>query len=162
MLAPHRAPYATQDGYVCVLVYNDKQWRSFFKLIGREEMFEADPRFSSQEARSRNISPKSTPSSRSRWRRAPAPNGCELLQDADIPVTPLNSVDDLIDDPHLAASGFFTMTEHPTEGHAARDGGTGTMVGIAAGRAAAGAAAGRAQRRRYCARRAMPMPRSMR
>ncbi|HKA39336.1 MAG TPA: CoA transferase, partial [Burkholderiales bacterium] len=27
MLAPHRTPYATKDGYVCVLVYNDKHWR---------------------------------------------------------------------------------------------------------------------------------------
>jgi crotonobetainyl-CoA:carnitine CoA-transferase CaiB-like acyl-CoA transferase len=28
-------PYETKDGYVCVLVYNDKQWRAFFELIGR-------------------------------------------------------------------------------------------------------------------------------
>ncbi len=55
MLAPHRAPYATKDGYVCLLVYNDKHWRSFFRLIGREELFDSDPRFSSQEARSRKI-----------------------------------------------------------------------------------------------------------
>jgi len=36
--------------------------------------------------------------------------------EADIPVTPLNSVDDLIEDPHLAESGFYVATEHPTEG----------------------------------------------
>ena len=28
MLAPHRVPYATKDGHVCVLVYNAKQWRA--------------------------------------------------------------------------------------------------------------------------------------
>ena len=39
-----------------------------------------------------------------------------LLKEADIPSAPLNSVDDVIDDPHLAESGFFRMTEHPTEG----------------------------------------------
>src|SRR5689334_21274316 len=55
MLAPHRVPYATKDGYICVLVYNDKQWRSFFRLVGREDMFEKDPRFASQTARSQNI-----------------------------------------------------------------------------------------------------------
>ena len=39
-----------------------------------------------------------------------------LLMEADIPVTPLNSVDDVIGDPHLGESGFFVATEHPTEG----------------------------------------------
>lgn len=29
MLAKERRPYETMDGYVCVLVYNDKQWRAF-------------------------------------------------------------------------------------------------------------------------------------
>ncbi len=40
----------------------------------------------------------------------------EALRGADIPATPVQSVDDIIDDPHLAESGFFTMTDHPTEG----------------------------------------------
>src|SRR5687768_17849742 len=54
LLAEHRNPYETKDGYLCVLIYNDKQWRSFFKLIGREELFERDERFSTQENRSRH------------------------------------------------------------------------------------------------------------
>ena len=115
MLAPHRVPYATKDGYVCVLVYNDKHWRSFFRLIGREEMFQSDARFSTQEARSRHIGKvyefvagEMTKRTSAEWLR--------LLGEADIPVAPLNSVDDLIDDPHLAESGFYVATEHPTEG----------------------------------------------
>jgi crotonobetainyl-CoA:carnitine CoA-transferase CaiB-like acyl-CoA transferase len=115
MLAPHRQPYATRDGYVCVLVYNDKHWRSFFRLIGREDLFESDRRFSSQEARSRNISQvyefvagEMVERTSAEWLR--------LLTEADIPVTPLNSVDDIMEDPHLAESGFYVATEHPTEG----------------------------------------------
>jgi crotonobetainyl-CoA:carnitine CoA-transferase CaiB-like acyl-CoA transferase len=115
MLAPHRVPYATKDGYICVLIYNDKQWRAFFGLIGREDMFDADPRYSSQEARSRNISEvyqfvagQMTARTSGEWLKA--------LKEADIPVAPLNSADDVINDPHLAESGFFVMTDHPTEG----------------------------------------------
>jgi len=115
MLAPHRVPYATKDGYVCVLVYNDKHWRSFFRLIGREEMFDSDRRFSSQEARSRNIGEvyefvagQMATRTSGEWLR--------LLGEADIPVAPLNSVDDLIEDPHLRQAGFIVMTDHPTEG----------------------------------------------
>jgi crotonobetainyl-CoA:carnitine CoA-transferase CaiB-like acyl-CoA transferase len=115
MLAPHRAPYATKDGYVCVLIYNDKHWRRFFGLIGREEMFESDPRFSSQEARSRNIAEVYAFVAEQMATR-PSAEWLRLLKEADIPVTPLNSVNDLIDDPHLGAAGFFNMTEHPTEG----------------------------------------------
>ena len=115
MLASQRAPYATKDGYVCVLVYNDKHWRSFFKLIGREDMFESDPRFSSQEARSRNIGEVYAFVAESMATRTSA-EWLRLLKEADIPVAPLNAVDDVIDDPHLGESGFFVMAEHPTEG----------------------------------------------
>ena len=115
MLAPHRAPYATRDGYVCVLVYNDKHWRSFFRLVGREEMFDSDPRFSSQEARSRSISEVYAFVAEQMVTRTSA-EWLRLLREADIPVAPLNSVDDLIDDPHLRQAGFFAMTDHPTEG----------------------------------------------
>jgi crotonobetainyl-CoA:carnitine CoA-transferase CaiB-like acyl-CoA transferase len=115
MLAPHRVPYATKDGYVCVLVYNDKHWRSFFRLVGREEMFDSDPRFSSQEARSRSIGEvyefvagQMATRTSAEWLR--------LLKEADIPVAPLNSVEDIIDDPHLRQAGFFVMTDHPSEG----------------------------------------------
>jgi crotonobetainyl-CoA:carnitine CoA-transferase CaiB-like acyl-CoA transferase len=115
MLAPHRAPYATKDGYVCVLIYNDKHWRRFFGLIGREEMFDADPRFSSQEARSRNIAQVYAFVAEQMATRTTA-EWLQLLKAADIPVTRLNSVDELIDDAHLAATGFFQAAAHPSEG----------------------------------------------
>ena len=42
LLTPQRRPYETRDGYLCVLIYNDKQWRSFFAAIGEPERFERD------------------------------------------------------------------------------------------------------------------------
>src|SRR5207247_9843779 len=39
-----------------------------------------------------------------------------LLGEADIPCAPLNDLDHLIDDPHLAAVGLFEDMEHPSEG----------------------------------------------
>src|SRR3954470_12353793 len=53
MLATDRRPYPTKDGYVCALIYNDKQWAAYFNVIGRPEM-KADPKFATQEARSKN------------------------------------------------------------------------------------------------------------
>jgi crotonobetainyl-CoA:carnitine CoA-transferase CaiB-like acyl-CoA transferase len=54
LLTPHRKPYATADGYLCVMPYNNRHWQRFFELVGRPELV-ADERFSQQSARSKNI-----------------------------------------------------------------------------------------------------------
>ncbi|MGE4109710.1 MAG: CaiB/BaiF CoA transferase family protein [Burkholderiales bacterium] len=115
MLAEHRAPYPTRDGYMCVLIYNDKHWRAFLKLVGREEMFTSDPRFGSHEARSRNIAEVYAFAAEQLKQRTTA-EWEKLLREADIPSAPMKTVDDLLRDPHLAATGFFMESEHPTEG----------------------------------------------
>src|SRR5687768_313069 len=115
LIAEYRNPYETKDGYLCLLIYNDKQWRNFFKLIGQEEMFERDERFSSQANRSRHyheayafVAEHIRTRTSAEWLKA--------LTDADIPVMPLNSLESLLEDEHLNRIGFFSIDEHPTEG----------------------------------------------
>ena len=114
MLAKGRCPYETKDGYVCVLVYNDKQWRAFFQLIGRPELLR-DPKYATQEARSRDyeaayalIAAEMKTRTTAEWIAA--------LEAADIPVQRMNSLADIVEDPHLAAIGYFREVEHPSEG----------------------------------------------
>ena len=38
------------------------------------------------------------------------------LEAADIPVQRMNSLTDIVEDPHLAAIGYFGEVEHPSEG----------------------------------------------
>jgi crotonobetainyl-CoA:carnitine CoA-transferase CaiB-like acyl-CoA transferase len=40
----------------------------------------------------------------------------EALEGADIPVQRMNSIEDILADPHLAAIGYFSLREHPSEG----------------------------------------------
>lgn len=114
MLTPHRRPYPTADGYVCVLPYNDKHWGRFFALAGRPELVK-DPRFADQPSRSKNIDAlyeivaEIMPTrSSAEWLKA--------LEEADIPCMPMNTPEDLFDCPHLSAVGMFPEAEHPTEG----------------------------------------------
>ena len=115
LLAEHRNPYETKDGYLCLLVYNDKQWRSFFRIIGHEEMFEKDPRFSSQANRSQHFA-ESYEFVAEHIKTRTSAEWLSVLTAADIPVMPLNSLEDLLADPHLNETGFFSLLEHPSEG----------------------------------------------
>ena len=114
MLSKHRRPYETKDGYLCVLIYNDKHWKAFFEMIGRQDMF-TDARFASAEGRSRNfdavygfVADEMTQRTTGEWLAA--------LEHADIPVQRMNSLEDIMRDPHLAAIGYFRPIEHPSEG----------------------------------------------
>jgi len=114
MLAHERRPYATADGSICVLIYNDKQWRAFFDLIGRPELRD-DPRFATPESRSRNFQAAYALVAEAMTKRATA-DWIAALERADIPVQRMNSLEDILLDPHLAATGYFNRVEHPSEG----------------------------------------------
>ena len=115
LLAKERRPYATKDGYICALVYNDKQWKSFFALIGRPEVLESDPRFADLGSRAEHIDELYRLVAETLATRTTA-EWLVALDQADIPAMPMHTLDTLIDDPHLEAVGFFEMVEHPSEG----------------------------------------------
>ena len=115
LLAPDRRPYHTSDGYVCVLVYTDRHFAAFFRAIGRTEKFAADPRFSDHATRARHY-PEIYAILAEIFRERTTAEWLKLLREADIPCVPLNDLDHLIDDPHLAAVGLFEDVDHPSEG----------------------------------------------
>jgi crotonobetainyl-CoA:carnitine CoA-transferase CaiB-like acyl-CoA transferase len=115
LVSRDRRPYRTQDGWLCVLIYNDKHWKNFFAAIGDPDRYTRDERFSTHAARGRNfaaiyawVTEIMKTRSTAEWRR--------LLDAADIPNQPLNSPQALLDDPHFAATGFVREERHPTEG----------------------------------------------
>ena len=114
LLAPHRKPYATADGYLSVLIYNDKHWQAFFDVIGRPELRDS-PMFGNHTARAAHIgevyafvAEVMVTRTSDQWMAA--------LEAADIPVARLHSTESLLDDPHLRAVGFFPEFDHPSEG----------------------------------------------
>jgi crotonobetainyl-CoA:carnitine CoA-transferase CaiB-like acyl-CoA transferase len=114
ILAPDRRPYRTADGYVCALIYNDKQWKAFFEIIGKPEML-SQPEFATQQARSQNYQRAYTMVAEELQKRSTA-EWVEAFERGDIPVQRMNSIDDILADPHLNAIGYFSVRDHPSEG----------------------------------------------
>jgi crotonobetainyl-CoA:carnitine CoA-transferase CaiB-like acyl-CoA transferase len=114
ILAPDRRPYETRDGFLCTLIYNDKQWKAFFDVIGRPEMLR-QKEYATQEARSQNYV-KAYAFVAAELRKRTTDEWLEALGRADIPVQRMNSLDDIVADPHLAAIGYLKTVEHPSEG----------------------------------------------
>ena len=115
LLSRTRGPYATRDGHVSLVVYTDRHWRSFTKLVGCPELLDVDPRFVSQESRTLNaedvgrfLAGHLTARTNREW--------LDLLNGIDIPACPVNAIEDLFDNPHLQAVDFFEEWDHPTEG----------------------------------------------
>ena len=114
MNSPYRRPYPTRDGFIGLLPYSTKHWIAFFKLVDHPELTEWDL-VTDPVKRSANINQlyakifEFTPSKTTdEW--------CELLGKTDIPHTRVNQLDDLLENEHLKAVGFFEEYEHPTEG----------------------------------------------
>ncbi|HEY4343968.1 MAG TPA: CoA transferase [Parvibaculum sp.] len=112
---PDRRPYKTKNGYVGLLPYSDKQWDQFFEIAGRPGVFKNDARFATYKARTQNIrelyamiEELTETKTTEEW--------LDLLMPLSIPIVKMNRLDDLQDDPHLKAVGFFERHDHPSAG----------------------------------------------
>lgn len=114
-LSPHRRPYQTLDGYVCALVYNDKQWTSFLKAIGEADLPERDPAFTDFRSRHAQIDHVYSWLADVFLTRTTR-EWMDLLETADCPAMPMHDLLSVLDDPHLVATDFFRLVDHPTEG----------------------------------------------
>jgi formyl-CoA transferase len=110
----YRHPFETRDGHVCVLPYTDKHWARYFEIVGRPDLA-ADPRFELGPQRARHYNELYQVMDQAMRGKTTA-EWIALLEAADIPVTKVNSLEELLHDPHLHAVDFYVEREHPTEG----------------------------------------------
>jgi crotonobetainyl-CoA:carnitine CoA-transferase CaiB-like acyl-CoA transferase len=114
MLTPHRRPYATKDGHICVICVSDEQWRRVFGAIGQPELIE-DSRFATVLARATNVDALYGVLTAAMGARTTA-EWLAILTPLDIPCGAAASLSDLLQDDYLRETGFFQAREHPVEG----------------------------------------------
>jgi len=114
LLTSHRRPYATRDGYICIMANTDAHWKALLVALDIPEAC-TDPRFATLEARARNfdeiysiiaerIAHYGTAELRAR------------LDAGDVPTGAMNTLEALMDDPYLKDTGFFHRYEQPDAG----------------------------------------------
>ena len=114
MLTPHRRPFPTKDGHICVICVSDEQWRRVFGAIGRPELIE-NPSFASVNARAENVDALYGVLTEAMRARSTA-EWLAILTPLDIPCGATATLPDLLESDYLRATGFFGPREHAVEG----------------------------------------------
>ena len=110
-----RRPYRTQDGHVCVIIYTDKHWASFLELVGHGELMQTDTRLRDIGTRTEHANALYGLISE----QMPLRTTAQWLLDldaADIPAAPMHTLDRVLQDAHLLATGTLAAATHETEG----------------------------------------------
>ncbi|REG58497.1 crotonobetainyl-CoA:carnitine CoA-transferase CaiB-like acyl-CoA transferase [Paraburkholderia sp. BL6669N2] len=114
MFSPHRRPYATKDGHICLLAVNNEQWRRVLCAIEAAHLLD-DPRFCHIADRMRNINELYGIVSEAIKTRTTAEWNA-IFAAADVPHGPVRELNELMQDHYIKETGFFQHYEHPTEG----------------------------------------------
>ena len=109
--SPERRPFATANGFACILPYSDKNWRDFFSFTERSDLA-ADPRFLTFDTRQDHLGELYGEVRREALKRTTA-EWMAFCEKADIPCMPVISIAEIFEDPHIEAVDLFSTVTHP-------------------------------------------------
>jgi len=114
LLTGGRKPAPTRDGHIAMLPYTGEHWGAFFRAAGRPDLAEKYG-LADRQARNAHIVAMYRDMAEATRERTTA-EWMRICAEIDIPATPIYSLDDLPEHPHLKAVGLFQAAEHPSEG----------------------------------------------
>ncbi len=111
---PDRQPFPTKDGYISIVPYTPESWTTVFEVL-EDKTFLDQPglqtvkeQFFNQHRLYQRLAELTPMRTTSDW--------TERFRAARIPCMPVRDMADMLEDPHLRSTGFFTRREHPSEG----------------------------------------------
>lgn len=109
------AAFTAKDGHLIVGAGNERLWEKLCTLIGSPELI-TDERFNNNGNRTNNVKELMVildaifvKKTINEW--------LALLEDAGLPCAPINTIDKIVNDPHIAARDMIVEVEHPVAGH---------------------------------------------
>jgi crotonobetainyl-CoA:carnitine CoA-transferase CaiB-like acyl-CoA transferase len=112
-LCPYQA-FEASDAPMMIGIANDNLWRRFCKAVGQEALIE-DPRFRTNPDRVANFD-ATVGLVQNIVRVQPRDVWLTLLTGIGVPCAPINTLAEMLDDPHTAARGIVIDYDHPTLG----------------------------------------------
>ena len=114
LIDPQSRPLPTKDGYICISANTNAQAFAVFDAIGKPEL-KTDPRLSSIAARFKNTADYFAIRAEGLKQKTTA-EWIEIFDRTDVPAMPFQTLEQILQDPHLRDIGFFETIEHPSEG----------------------------------------------
>ncbi|HJP05781.1 MAG: CoA transferase [Gammaproteobacteria bacterium] len=114
LMSHHRKPYKTKDGYIAILPYLDAHWEKFCELADRADLLE-DKRFTTLSDRVTNIDDTYDETAKTMVHKT-TQEWLDIFSSTSVPTNAVNTLDGLLDDPHLKEVDFWQESDHPTEG----------------------------------------------
>ncbi|UIP07207.1 CoA transferase [Erythrobacter sp. SDW2] len=111
---PDRQPFPTKDGWISIVPYTLPQFPRVVALLGDPELA-SEERFKDNRGIAgataelyQRMAQLTLTKTTAEW--------LDVLRPHNVPCMPATDINDVIDDPHLNAVGFFERSEHPSEG----------------------------------------------
>jgi crotonobetainyl-CoA:carnitine CoA-transferase CaiB-like acyl-CoA transferase len=114
LIDPHSRPLPTKDGYICISANTDAQAFAVFDAFGKPEL-KTDPRLCDVAARFKNTTLYFATRAEGLKQKTTA-EWMGIFDRTDVPAMPFQTLDQIMEDPHLKDVGFFETIEHPSEG----------------------------------------------
>ncbi len=109
------ASFTAKDGHVIVGAGNDRLWQRLCTLLGCSELVD-DERFNNNGNRTTHAKELMVLLNAIFIKKTIA-EWLELLEEAELPCAPINTIDKIVNDPHIKAREMMIELEHPVAGH---------------------------------------------
>lgn len=121
-MAPNSSYPAKDGGWVLVAANSQPTWQRLVALMQKPHLL-TDPRFESIQARGKPENMRAIDAIIAEWSRGfDTPTLVQMLQQAQVPATPVYTIADIFQDPHFRARQMLQQVPHPQLGHTVQTG----------------------------------------
>jgi len=108
------ASFTAQDGHIIVGAGNDRLWERLCTILERTDLIK-DARFDTNSNRTANVKELAVIFN-GIFSTKPIQAWLDILEQAGLPCAPINTIDKVVNDPHIAAREMIVEVEHPVAG----------------------------------------------